>query len=478
MENQHIMEVKHLGFILIFFLAVLLLSSCSDGLNQLERIKERGNLRIGMIATPPLYFPDESQFRGLDYEIISAYAASLNVELTIIIANTLDELLTQLRQGKIHVAISGSVPLLEDKSITIGASYRPNEWYVIGNRQNFLPDELEELSPGQLTVASGSRSSQVLQQLQQRYPSLYWMELPDSNNQQILEQINLNRIKLSAINADVFHYYKHLYPELKIALTLPDQYSSQWLTYTDGDASLNASLLEFINSMKTNKQLQRLDSTYFHHLTKFNYIDSVYLIERIESRLPAYWPLFQQAASKYGFDERFLAAISYQESHWDPNAISITGVRGMMMLTNDTAKHVGVTDRLDPKQSIEGGAKYLNIIKSSLPKSIQEPDRSWMTLAAYNVGLGHLEDARVLTQKAGDDPSSWIDVEKHLPKLSRKQWYQQTKYGFARGGEPVAFVRQIQRYFDILRLYQQKELLEKLDKPIKFGHLQLNSPVL
>ena len=109
---------------------------------------------------------------------------------------------------------------------------------------------------------------------------------------------------------------------------------------------------------------------------------------------------------------------------------------------------------------------------------IKEPDRSWMTLAAYNVGLGHLEDARVLTQQAGDDPHLWVDVEKHLPKLSDQKWYPRTRYGYARGHEPVAFVRRIHRYFDILRLYQQEELLMKFNKPINFDKLQLNSPIL
>ncbi len=138
----------------------------------------------------------------------------------------------------------------------------------------------------------------------------------------------------------------------------------------------------------------------------------------------------------------------------------MTGVTGLMMLTQETAKRVGIEDRTDPEQSVMGGAKYLDIIKDSLPKKINEPDRSWMTLAAYNIGLGHLEDARVITQKMGDDPNLWIDVEKHLPKLSQKKWYSQTKFGYARGHEPVSFVKRVHRYFDILRLYEQEELLK------------------
>ena len=147
------------------------------------------------------------------------------------------------------------------------------------------------------------------------------------------------------------------------------------------------------------------------------------------------------------------------------------------MLTNETAKRVGVENRLDPEQSILGGAKYLDILRESLPNDIEEPDRSWMTLAAYNVGLGHLEDARILTEKAGDNPDLWIDVEKHLPKLSDEEWHTQTKHGYARGHEPVAFVSRIHRYFDILRLYEQEILLKQLNRQLENKDMEFNSPL-
>ena len=120
------------------------------------------------------------------------------------------------------------------------------------------------------------------------------------------------------------------------------------------------------------------------------------------------------------------------------------------MLTLPTAKEVGVTDRLDPDQSLRGGAYYLNNLKSRLPKKIVEPDRTWFALAAYNVGFGHLEDARVITQKRGGDPSSWYDVKQSLPLLTQKKWYSKTRYGYARGYEPVQYVQHIRHYQNVL----------------------------
>ncbi len=464
--------------ILLMMLVLSWLGACSDGLTELERIKKRGTLRVGLIATPPLFFPDESMLRGLDYDMVFDYAEFINTRLEVITAATTAELIELLKQGKAHIAIVDSVPMISDKDINISTPYDPNKWHVIGNRGNPLPENTEQITPNRLVVAKGSGPAMVMQQLKKRFASLYWLELPEGNNRQVLEQINLNNFKLSIINEDVFSYYRHLYPEIKIAFTLEKSYPSYWLSEKESDNSLAESVDRFITRHKQNGRLKQLRQTYFRHINSFDYVDSTYYLLRIEQLLPDFMPLFIEAANNYSFDERFLAAISYQESHWDTKARSVTGVRGLMMLTKDTAKRVGVTDRLDPEQSIFGGAEYLNLLKESLPEDIKEPDRSWLTLAAYNIGLGHLEDARILTERNGDNPDLWLDVERHLPKLSQLKWYEQTRYGYARGHEPVDFVRKIRRYFDILRLYQQEELLERLDKPIQYDQLQVNSPVL
>ncbi len=477
MPGHRVFLNKSLPICLLLFLLAWL-GACSDGLTELERIKERGTLRVALIATPPLFFPDESMLRGLDYDMVSDYADFINTRLEIITANTTAELIELLKQGKAHIAIVDSVPKITAEDIITSTPYHPNKWHVIGNRGNPLPENIEQITPNRLVVAKDSGPAMVMQRLKKRYASLYWLELPDGNNRQVLEQVNLDNFKLSIINADVYSYYRHLYPEIKVAFSLDQSYPSYWLSEEESDSSLTESIDRFIKRYKLNGKLEQLYQTYFRHINDFDYVDSTYYLHRIEVLLPEFMHFFIEAANNYSFDERFLAAVSYQESHWDTKAISVTGVRGLMMLTKDTAKRVGVTDRLDPQQSIFGGAEYLNLLKNSLPEDIKEPDRSWLTLAAYNIGLGHLEDARILTERSGDDPDLWIDVEKHLPKLSQLKWYEQTRYGYARGREPVDFVRKIRRYFDILRLYQQEELLEQLDKPIQYDQLQVNSPVL
>jgi membrane-bound lytic murein transglycosylase F len=195
------------------------------------------------------------------------------------------------------------------------------------------------------------------------------------------------------------------------------------------------------------KQFQRLDASGLH--------------ERVRSVLPQYRQLFRDAQEKTGIDWRLLAALAYQESKWDPGATSETGVRGFMQITEDTARRLGVTNLLDPGQNVLAGARYLRDLKDKMPARIQEPDRTWLALAAYNIGLGHLEDARVLAQRGGFDPDHWTNVKRALPLLALPEHYEKAKLGYARGGMPVAFVDRVRGYYDVL-LAQQDALQPRL----------------
>ena len=185
-------------------------------------------------------------------------------------------------------------------------------------------------------------------------------------------------------------------------------------------------------------------------LSRFHRVDAPAFVSAVRERLPLYQAWFEEASAETGIDWRLLAAIGYQESRWDETAVSPTGVRGLMMLTAETAQRVKVADRTDPRSSILGGARYLNLIKDTIPDRIPEPDRTWLTLAAYNIGYGHLEDARVLAQSAGRDPDTWAAVREKLPLLAQERWFMQTRRGYARGWEPVGFVRNVQTYLEIL----------------------------
>ncbi len=248
------------------------------------------------------------------------------------------------------------------------------------------------------------------------------------------------------------------FPNVRVAFDVGDTRDQRWAVAAGEDNSLLNEINEFLDKAQKNGTLQRLKDRYYGHVDVLGYVGAYTFAQHLQQRLPKYEKHFKSYAKVEQVDWRLLAAIGYQESMWQPEVTSKTGVRGLMMLTQRTAQAMGVSNRLDPKQSIQGGAKYFMKIKAELDDSIQEPDRTWFALAAYNVGSGHLEDARTLAKREKLNPNKWLDVKKMLPRLSQKQWYRQTKYGYARGGEPVHFVANIRRYYDILTWVTQPQL--------------------
>jgi membrane-bound lytic murein transglycosylase F len=218
-----------------------------------------------------------------------------------------------------------------------------------------------------------------------------------------------------------------------------------------GSDELAADAREWMNSKEGDEALGRMENLYYAYIGDFDFVDLRALNRRIEDRLPNYIDLFRAAEQKTGIPADLLAALSYQESHWNPKARSPTGVRGIMMLTLNTAKSLGVTNRLDPVASIDGGARYLADRHRRLPETIPEPDRTFLALASYNIGRGHLLDARQLARDLGKNPDSWEDMEKVLPLKADKRYYPSTRYGYARGYEPVHYVQRIRNYRDIIR---------------------------
>jgi len=443
----------------LFYFVLINTNGCSKESSKLKQIKSNGILRIALVADPPHYFPSKVKERGYDFELVSHYATSIDVELEIIKTNTSNEIIFLLNQGKVDIGILGSSPEFDQKNIKNVVTYNNSKWYVIGNRANRqLPKSIDSIEPNTMIVANGSNASFILHSIEEDYSSLLWDELKNTNVRSILERINENHSKISIISEDIYVYYQYLFPETKKIFVLPIKYPSRWLVKNNNNLSFLYSINSFFNKYKQNGKLEKIGKTYYEHLNAFDYVDIRYYLKRIDKKLPKYKKYFVEAAKNSALDARIIAAVSYQESHWNRKARSPTGVRGMMMLTLDTAKRVGVKNRLNAKQSIFGGAKYLKILYESLSNTIKEPDRLWFTLAAYNIGLGHVEDARTITKSQGDNPNSWIDVEKHIPKLSQKKWYKKTKYGFARGHESIEFVKRVRRYYDILCLYRQEGL--------------------
>jgi len=441
-----------LKFISLLLISISLLIACGEAQPHLEEIRERGELRVLSRYGPTTYFVKGEELAGFEYELAKRFAKHLNVKLKIIVPDNLTDILNLIEQGKADIAAAGLTITPSRKDvIRFGPVYQEVRQQLVYRQGHKRPKNLTDLADGQLEVVANSSHVEQLKSAQQEIPDLRWTENNELDSEGLLELVQLEMIDYTIADSNEVAADQQLYPELRVAFDISDPQPLAWAMPLTEDESLYNEVTDFFNEIEESGDLDRLIEKYYGHIRRFDYIDTRAIHRRILTHLPKYESLFKQAADKYNFDWHLLAAISYQESHWDPNAVSSTGVKGLMMLTQSTAKLMKIKSRKDPQQSISAGAAYLASIRNRLPKQItSKQDKLWMSLAAYNIGLGHLEDARVITERNGGNPNLWSDVRKYLPLLAKKKWYKKTHHGYARGGEPVRYIENIRRYYNIL----------------------------
>lgn len=456
-------------------LTVVLLVACGRQPSILQQVQEQNELIVITRNNATTYYEGPDGPTGFEYELAKGFANYIGVELHIVVPRNFNDILTLTALGDAHLAAAGlTVTPRRRQKVRFGPVYQkitPQLVYRSGSRR---PRSLAELK-GTLEIVAGSSHEERLQELRLEYPDLTWVANREDAVEELLSMVSDQLIDYTVVNSNDLAVNRHFYPEVKPAFALGEPQPLAWAFPEGNDNTLLDAAVTYFNKIRRNGKLDQLLERYYGHIGEFDYVGTRRYQRDIELRLPAYRDLFEAAANKVGMDWRLLAAIGYQESHWDPAAVSPTGVRGIMMLTRDAAKDVGIDNRRDPEQSIHGGAEYLVSMLARISEQVPEPDRTWLALAAYNVGLGHLEDARNLTQKNKGNPDRWVDVKKNLPLLSQKKWFQQTRYGYARGREPVRYVENIRTYYDILVWVTEQEMAQ--NKPPR-DPLQFGSPAL
>ncbi len=419
--------------------------------NLLESIQKDGVLVVASRNSPTTYYEGPTGPVGLEYDLANSFANELGVKLKIITPSNLTDTLTMVSRDEVHFAAAGLTVTDSRKHwVRFSRPYQKITQQVVYHSDSKRPRRPADLVGRHIEVVADSSHAEKLEELAVVYPELDWMENPELDSDELLYLVNQQLIGVSIADSNEVKLSRRFYPELRVGFNLTKPQPLAWAFPKNGDNSLFDAANQFIKRLEESGELTALIERYYGHVERFDYVGTTTYMTHILQRLPQFRNMFEEEAKKYELDWRMLAAIGYQESHWNPNARSPTGVRGLMMLTLNTADYLGIEDRRDPEQSIKGAAKYLAKLISRIPNDIPEPDRTWMALAAYNVGRGHLEDARIITEIRGGNPHLWNDVKKNLPLLSRKKWYKKTKHGYARGWEPVKYVENIRSYYDIL----------------------------
>ncbi|MBD1575146.1 membrane-bound lytic murein transglycosylase MltF [Vibrio sp. S11_S32] len=435
-------------------------------LSDLEQIQQRGVLRVGTLNNQISYFIGTDGPTGLDYELAQRFAKELGVKLEIKPAYHSSGLFPALKNHEVDMIAAGISHTPERlKHFNVGPAYYYASQQVVYRKGTWRPRNLKQLIEKQssenkenFVVVKGSEFDQTLQNLAKDNPKLTWETVENNDTNDLLKKVSTGDIDFTVVDSISLSINQRLHPRLATAFELTEDQPISWYIRKSDNDSLYAMMLEFFGNMNQSGKLTRLEEKYFGHIQSFDYVDTRAFIRSLDSKLPKYKKLFQTYSKE--FDWRLIAALSYQESHWNPYATSPTGVRGMMMLTQSTAKMVNVKNRLIPAQSIQGGVTYLRGIVKRIPDSIPEHEKIWFALASYNLGFGHVMDARRLTKAQKANPDSWTDVKARLPKLQLPGYYRYTRYGYARGSEAKNYVENIRRYYQTIIGYEAQEKQE------------------
>lgn len=417
--------------------------------------EDTGELVVLTLNGPTTYFLGaDDEPMGFEHDLVMAFARHQGWTVRFVVADSLEVLHERLARGEAHMAAAALTPLKERiggvKSGPVYAQLR--QWLVCGAQG--APRSLTDLSHFRVEVARGGAGEHWAQNLRPAASGRHIRRMDDALPSELLERVSNGLSDCTVSDERTLAIERNYLPGLQSVFEVVEAQRLAWLVSPRLDSGFIRRLQRFFVSAESTGVMAQLSERYFGHVSRLGEVDVLSILRLRTERLPALKAFFLLAERQTGIDWRLLAALAYQESQWDTHARSFTSVRGIMMLTEQTADHLGVVDRTNPRESILGGARYLQELRDALPEGVSEPDRTWLALAAYNIGSGHVDDAMRLARKQGKDPYRWKDLKEVLPLLSNPRIAASLSHGYARGGEARALTENVRIYYDILQRYE------------------------
>jgi len=402
---------------LVIVIALAALLTGCEKPTTLEKIQKHETLHVITRNAPSVYYEGREGPMGFEYELALLFAKELDLTLDIKVASTRSQILSALDNEYTNFAAAAMVAS-EDRAEKYQYSlpYMETTPIVVYRYGSVRPRKIQDIIGKNIAVVSDSYHTEELDTLKKQAPELLWTAI-DVETIDLMKMVQDKEIDYAIITSSELDIHQAYYPRVKKGFAIGESQKISWYFPKNTDKTLLAKADQFFEKIESDGTLLNLKERYFGHLGQLNYVGARTFIKHINSRLPKYDEMFKKYSEEKDVDWRLMASMGYQESHWRSRATSPTGVRGLMMLTRVTAKEMGIKNRLDAESSIKGGTRYFAKMRARISEKIAEPDRTWFALAAYNVGYGHLEDARILTEKGGKDPNIWMDVKEFLPLL-------------------------------------------------------------
>ncbi len=434
------------------------LVTCVPPLSLGEQLETLGTLRVATVNSATTYYLDADGPAGFEYDLVRGFADSLGLALDVVVVDNRATTIEAVNSGRAHMAVGLAISEHRRAQVRLTPSYATIVLEAVYHSDAEKPETLEDLD-GRLTLPAHTALNARLARI---HRELRFTTAANTNAEELMAKVAEGALYSTIANADLVAMNQRYHPQLRVAFELPEvKRRLAWAFAERSGDSLYNKAIAYLEKTKSTGRMRILRDRYYGHAERLGFVGGMTFASQVEQRLPRWRDLFKRAGDDYDLDWRLLAAMGYQESHWDEDAVSPTNVRGIMMLTRPTARGLGVSNRRDPAQSIDGGARYFKQQRQRLPEEITEPDRTWMAMAAYNIGYGHLMDARRLLEARGRDPNLWINVREALPWLTQERYLDETRYGYAPGKQAVAYVGNIRAYYDVLVWMTSDEPVDK-----------------
>jgi len=396
------------------------------------------------------YFIDQGQKMGFEYDLAKAFADYIGVQLKVRDDFSWSDIIPALKTGKGAFAGANlSVDAENKNDLLYSNPFLTTNLHIIANRSNRSVRKLIDLSGKEITVRKGSAAIGHLKALMHDNFTFSIVEIENISTENLISMVNRNIVELTIADDNIMSMIGQHYPDIKTTskITTGDQIG--WVLHPYS-FKLKARMDTFLNEIRENGVYDRIYEKYHDKPRHLNVADIVTFHSKLNENLPIYRKIIKEKAAIFGFDWRLVAAQIYQESHFNPNANSHANANGIMQLMKRTADSYGIKDIFDPAQNISAGLSHLKKLYEHFDNASGK-DRMNISLAAYNVGQGHILDARNLARRKKLDPNKWESLEETLPLLSKRKYFKDSLYGYCRGKEPVEYVNNINSYYDIIK---------------------------
>ncbi len=434
--------------------------------SSLAKIQERGKIVMITQNSSNTYYLYRDEPHGFEYELAREFARELDVDLEVVAPGWI-EMFDMLSRGEGDFIAAGVTILPSRQNLAdFSTPYMEIHQEVIVHRSNRDIQTEEDLSGRIVHVRAGTSYQKRIGELQEEGVDLELVAIPDIPTEELIGKVAEGEIEVTVADSNIALLNRRYYPEIRIAFPISIKQSLGWAVRRGNETLLEA-MNQFLSRVREDGTYRKIYDHYYDNRIILGPVDIAHFEEKIRTRLPRYGKIIRQESGAHGFDWRLIAAMIYQESHFNPRARSYTGVRGLMQVTQATALEMGIENRMDPEDSIRAGVRYLASLRNRFTELDDEREKLLFALASYNVGYGHVRDAQKLAARKGLAIDSWSSLKKVLPLLSRPEFYRELPHGYARGKEPVRYTQHILTYYDILR--NDTRLQARNEKPTTTG---------